>query len=263
MLTQYLSYDNKYPYGQLECVHLRAATRRGVDWSTTDFCIGGSVLNMLADRYTNDPYFVCKVPHANGTILIAKHKEYTVELGDIGYQFERLVTGSSGSLPDSSDIEFTDHLQIMKVGSFSVLVSADADAISAKSGLPIEIKASNPRYWGTKVMLQMISSGSTVMCQGVKQRGSLVSIKTRSLSNVAKDAVESDSHIRQIENNIVNGLAEIRGGMSKCNEGEVHKVTFMGSKVALDKVRTRAASEFLPDSDVMKTLLNSRVNVLG
>jgi hypothetical protein len=43
-LASATSFENKFPYGQLECIHLHAATRRGVDWTATDFCIGGSVL---------------------------------------------------------------------------------------------------------------------------------------------------------------------------------------------------------------------------
>jgi hypothetical protein len=257
------SFENKFPYGQLECVHLHAATRRGVDWTATDFCIGGSVMSMLADRcIATDPYFACKLCHTAGTILVAKCKDYTVELGDTGHQFEKLVTGSS----NSCDIEFTEHLQLMKVGTFDVLFRAEVDAISAETGLPIEIKASNPRYWVTKVMLQMISSGSTVLCEGTKSRGSLVKITTRSLSSVARDAIDDRAHMKRLESNILKGLSEIEKQMERVDDGVVHKIAFVGStmQMKLEPVRTRAAFTFLPNDEVMKELLtNSNSNKVG
>jgi hypothetical protein len=260
------SFDNKFPYGQLECVHLHAATKRGVDWNATDFCIGGSVLNMLADRcIASDPYFCCKIPHTAGAVLVAKCKDYTVDWGDVGHQFERLVTGSLAG-DSSCDIEFTEHLQLMKVGTFDVLFRAEVDAISAETGQPIEIKASNPRYRGTKVMLQMISSGSTVLCEGSKRRGSLVKITTRSLASVASDAINDRYHLKGLESNILLGLSEIQKQLEGVAEGQAHKIVFVGSKLQLEPIRTRAATSLLPNDTVMKALLtnsNTKIAALG
>jgi hypothetical protein len=83
------SFDNKFPYGQLECVHLHAATKRGVDWNATDFCIGGSVLSMLADRcITTDPYFCCKIPHTAGAVLTTRPTGATWDINSSGWSLD-------------------------------------------------------------------------------------------------------------------------------------------------------------------------------
>jgi hypothetical protein len=245
---------------------LHAATKRGVDWNATDFCIGGSVLSMLADRcIATDKYFCCKIPHTAGAVLVAKGKDYTADWGDVGHQFERLVTGSLAG--DSSyDIEFTEHLQLMKVGTFDVLFCAEVDAMSADTGQPIEITASNPRYRGTKLMLQMISSGSTLLCEGNKSRGSLVKITTRSLASVASDATNDRYHLKRLESNILLGLSEIQKQLEGTADGHAHEIHFAGSNMQLVPIRTRAAASLLPNDTVMKELLtnsNTKIAALG
>jgi hypothetical protein len=46
----------------------------------------------------------------------------------------------------------------MQIYSLTVLFSADVDAIDKDFAL-VEVKASNDKYWGTKVMFQVISNG--------------------------------------------------------------------------------------------------------
>ena len=106
-------------------------------------------------------------------ILIAKKKDYIQNLADVGFQFERYVTG--GSMMDTSNNTTVEHLHLMKIGEKTVLFRAEVDAVDT-DGSPIEVKASNPRYWGTKVMFQMISSGSTKLCHGMKSRGVLTRV---------------------------------------------------------------------------------------
>ena len=94
----------------------------------------------------------------------------------------------------SSDTAVVEHMHEMNVGSYRVFFRAETDAktaIGRNDTTPVEIKASNPRYWGTKVMFQMISSGSTVLCHGRKSRGSLASVELRSLADVASEAMYS------------------------------------------------------------------------
>ena len=50
-------------------------------------------------------------------------------------------------------------IQIMRIGDFKVLVDTEVDAIDDLNQ-PVEIKQGNPKYFGTKLMFQMISSGS-------------------------------------------------------------------------------------------------------
>ena len=96
-------------------------------------------------------------------ILVAKKKDYAQNLADVGFQFERYVTG--GDMMDTKTNTSVEHIHIMKVGERTVLFRAEVDAIDG-NGSALEVKASNPRYWGTKVMFQMISSGSSKLCQG-------------------------------------------------------------------------------------------------
>jgi hypothetical protein len=266
---------NQFPYGQLECVHLHAATQRGIDWSTTDFCLGGSsVLTMLADRCrtdrrrrrttTDDPYFCCKIPHTAGTILVAKCQKYTIDWGDPGHQFEQLVTtgsSSSSSTNNNCAIEFTEHLQQMKVGPFDVLFRAEVDALSAETGLPIEVTTSNPRR--TRVVFQMISSGSTVLCHGTRSRSggfSLVDITTRSLASVARVALDNQKRMKRLEANILKSLYDIQQHMEWCDDGVAQKIDFVGSTTKLARVGPPEAERFLPNVNVMKTLLTQPTN---
>ena len=120
------------------------------------------------------------------TILL-KRKEYTQNLADVGFRFERYVTGKLMS-DSGGPLEFVEHMHLVKVGKHKVLFHAEADALTL-DGDPVEIKVSNPRYWGTKVMFQMISYGSTKLCHGEKYRGVLSRVTLRSLSSVARDAL--------------------------------------------------------------------------
>ena len=50
-------------------------------------------------------------------------------------------------------------IQIMRIGDFKVLVDTEVDAIDYEDQ-PVEIKAGSPKCFKTKLMFQMISSGS-------------------------------------------------------------------------------------------------------
>ena len=50
-------------------------------------------------------------------------------------------------------------IQIMRIGDFKVLVDTEVNAIDYQDQ-PVEIKQGTPKYFGTKLMFQMISSGS-------------------------------------------------------------------------------------------------------
>ena len=109
------------------------------------------------------PFIVSRIPGMT-CILIAKKKDRTQDLRDIGFQFERYVTG--GSMSDTSGkSKHVEHIHMMKIEEKTVLFRAEVDAADADGSL-VEVKASNPHYWGTKVMFQMISSGKSKLCHG-------------------------------------------------------------------------------------------------
>lgn len=247
-----------------------------------DFLFGGSALEMLAtcpalpDRGRNaTTYVACKVPHTNA-IIIKKHKVYEQDYADVGFQFERLVTGNG--MADAHDTMAVEHLQVVQMREFKVLFSAEADAVDVngninihgdefddtnntmhdmRSSSVVEIKASNPRNWGTKTMFQMISSGSTKLCIGTKTKGILTGVAVQPLRNVAKNAVRGASHAAVLEETIMANMTAIQRGMQDYEPGQVLKIRFLkGShpKKTLELIPVRGV-DLLPSHEVIEELL--------
>ena len=93
---------------------------------------------------------------------------YNKDFNDSGMQFERLVTSEEPleskadchrAMRQSADGSHINYLQTMKIGQFTALVDAEIDAIEEDGSL-VEIKSRNPKYFETKLMFQMMSSGS-------------------------------------------------------------------------------------------------------
>jgi hypothetical protein len=152
-------------------------------------------------------------------------------------------------------------MQLMQVGTFHVLFRAKVGARSAETGQPIEITTSKPRYRGTRLMLQMISSGSTILCEGTKSRGSIVDITTRSLASVASDAIGDRAHLQWLENNIQQGLSDLQTQLQGATDGHVHKIGFAQytHQLKLEPLQT-AGKSLLPRGKVMKALLTNSNN---
>jgi hypothetical protein len=259
-------HPNKYPFGQYDVASLYVASKyRDVELNEIDFIFGGSTLEMLAKHDVSNPYMVCRIPttKTNHTLLLVrKCKEYTQNFADIGFQFERYVT--TGSMHRNDSIEFLEHMQVMEIGTpkFKVLLCAETDAIDdddddgTDNDNPMEIKASNPQYWGTKVMFQMISSGSPVVCCGIKGRNNtLTNITMRSLSMVAADALRNSSY-QTLERNIVNGMQALLHQMKDVQDHESYKISFKSNgELSLQHAITRNAI-MLPPEKVVKVLLD-------
>ena len=244
---------NRFPHGNLEIICLHVAARyRDIDFERIDFVFGGSTLEMLATCDASDPYMVTIVPGTN-SILVLKNKDYTKNASDVGFQFERLMTGSAKENL-SSLASSVEHLRVMNVGSYRVLFRAETDAIL--NGNPVEIKASNPRYWGSKVMFQMISSGSTKLCHGKKDRGKVTSVSMQSLKQVAKTACRGRGALQTLEGNIERGMDSIFAQVKEASPGEVFKIAFQGGSLNLLPARGRSA-DVLPPADITKELLSS------
>lgn len=243
--------DNTFPYGQLDIAALHvAAKHRGVKWTDIDFAFGGSTLEMLANQDATGPFLATVVPGTT-TIMVVKRKSYFHDRSEIGFQFERLVTGQAMDAADSW--EFTEHLHVMKVGEYQVLFRAEADAIKQPGSASVEVKASNPQYWGTRVMFQMISNGSPDLCHGVKGRGQLRQINMRSLSNVTADALR-EHDVCSLEENILNGMKSLKDQMENAKANQVFKVSFSGGSLKLQPTR-RDEFALLPAEDIVKELI--------
>ena len=251
------AHPNKYPYGQYDVASIYVASKcRKVELNKIDFIFGGSTLEMLARHDASNPYMVCRIPTTteNHTLLLVrKCKEYTQNFCDIGFQFERYVT--TGSMSHSNSIEWFEHMQIMEIDTkFKVLLCAEADAIDDDLD-PIEIKVSKPQNWGTKVMFQMISSGSPTLCCGIKgPNNTLTNISMRSLSDVAADALRNRS-CNMLERNIVDGMQALHDQMVDKAVNESYKISFSSQgELSLQRAITRNAI-MLPPDDVVKELL--------
>jgi len=241
--------DNAFPYGQLDIAALYvAAKHRGVKWSDIDFAFGGSTLEMLANLDASGPFLATVVPGTE-TIMVVKRKSYFHDRSEVGFQFERLVTGQAMNAVQSW--EFTEHLHVMKVGKYQVLFRAEADAM--KGSTSVEVKASNPQYWGTKVMFQIISNGSPDLCHGVKGRGRLQQINIRSLSNVTADALRGHD-VRTLEKNILNGMNSLKDEMKNVRANEVFQISFSAGQLKLQPTR-RGEFALLPAEAIVKELI--------
>jgi hypothetical protein len=248
-------HTNKFPFEvpHIASLHVVATYRRdAVDLAALDFVFGGSTLQMLAtskiDRSTT--YVACMVPHTNA-IIVKKHKVYSQDYADLGFQFERLVTGKG--LADQHNPMAVEHLQVIQMRGFRVLFSAETDAVDETDSV-VEIKASNPKMWGTKTMFQMISSGSTNICIGTKSQGTLTRVVVKSLRDVAKTAVKSPRITAILEETILGNMTAIQEGMKDYEPGAVVKIQFHGADKILELAPVRGV-DLLPAHGVIEELL--------
>jgi hypothetical protein len=250
-------FKNTYPYGQYHVASLYVASqRRGVDLNDIDFVFGGSTLEMLAQCDDSNPYKAVRIPGTQKACLVVKSKEYTQNKGDLGFQFERLVTGESMN-DVSADVMFMEHLHVMKVGRYRVLFQAETDAVSDDG--PVEVTASNPYHWGTKSMFQLISNGCATMCQGIKDRSKqLVQVKHVPLSKLARDAL-MEASCAQLEHNILQGLDALRDEMADSEEGEEFRIQFSHNEsLYLESRSKKDGAVLLPPSEIVEDLLSKK-----
>ena len=233
-------------YNHALFMEFKTFRKRGVDFEKVDFVFGGSILQMLATKHSGDPYIATKIPGTQ-CVLVGKDRKYKKNLEDFGFQFGRFVTGQN--LRDTSNWKQTEHMHLTKVGKFTVLFKGEVDAIDSYG--PVEVKSSNPRYFGTKVMFQMISNGSVALCHGEKSGDVVTRVTRKSLSRVAEDAL--DYKLRMLGDNIVNGMKEIK---KQIGDDGIYNISFVNGtlKLVLDKSGTH---EVLPRDDIVKELLST------
>jgi hypothetical protein len=246
------TYRNKYPYKMPHIVPLYVAKKHHeVNLDTVDFVFGGSALALLASKKNSvDHRFIgFVVPHTK-VVLVAKEKEYIKNYADMGFQFERLVTG--GSFTDRHDTTSTEHLHIVKVGGkFQILFCAEVDACCSSNGNPVEVTTGNPRYFGNKAF-QMMSSGSVALCAGSKARGCLTGVRMVPLCSMIQEALLLQSKT-SVECNILDGLKELKRAAEKFAPGEVFEITFQKEKIMLNKA---TGIDALPPASVVQDLLS-------
>jgi hypothetical protein len=143
-------------------------------------------------------------------------------------------------------------MQLMKVAGYMVLFSAETDAAD-DSGNPVEIKLSNPMYWGTKTMFQMISNGSSNLIVGMKSYGTLNSVDMEDLITVAMTTLVS-TDVRMLESNIRHGLEALNRQSGRFNNGEIFEISFNNDLQLLPFSGDRNA--LLPADEVVKEMLS-------
>jgi hypothetical protein len=104
-------------------------------------------------------------------------------------------------------------------------------------------------------MFQMISSGSTRLCHGVKGRGNLRGIDIQSLQQVSRTAMMG-RRVLSLEDTILQSMAALRFQMKDASQGEVFRVSFSNRKLHLSLARGRSG-DILPPADVVRELLVS------
>ncbi|CAB9510369.1 expressed unknown protein [Seminavis robusta] len=251
---------HRYPYGQVGVASLYHAANHSarVDLETLDFFFGCSALEVLsAEKKIRHmvPYLVLKVP---GTNMIMVHydlgkirQDYSVP----GFQFERLVTGQPMSA--RHNVGFTEHVQVMQIGQYRVLMTAEADATTSAGAQqhPVEVKLLQQGYGGTKVFFQMVGSGSLTLCKGKNRKGVLTSVQTVPLSRMA-DSLAENNDTASLEQKIIRNMERLKEWDRKgwFAEGKAYRLDFNEAGVMeLNAVSRR--DTLLPPDAVVKELL--------
>ncbi len=150
---------------------------------------------------------------------------------------------------DTTDFSTVEPMHTMKIGKRTVLFRAEVNA-KDDDGSPVEVKASNPHYWGAKVMFQMISSGSSKLCHGEKWRGALTRVTLKSLLRVSKDALEY-ANVSTLQKNILQGMEAI---LSQLHDDNPHRVNFSGGSLKLLPASAKVFTLFPPDDIVARLI---------
>lgn len=247
-------YKAKYPHMQPRITPLYVSVKhRGVKIQDVDFLFGGTILEVFANKaIPPGKCYIVTVITGTDIILVAKDDEYIQNYSDHGFQFERLVTGKN--LEERHDPSTVHHLQLMEVSGFCVLFAAEVDAMD-DHGKTIEITKSNPKWWGTSKMFQMISNGSTTLYSGVNMHGKLIQVEQKSLSSVIRNALRYQS-CNNLEENILECMQRLKKSLQslKIKEGHFHEISFDGRGLALNPLRSKTQG-LLPPNHVIEQLL--------
>jgi hypothetical protein len=250
------SHDSQYPFNPGYIVPAFAA-KSPINLSSVEYVLGGSALNMLSTMGEDQGTRYLVQQHGN-LIFVAKHASYIQNYADAGFQFERLVCG--GKFEDQHDRVKYEHMQVLNVGArHRILFCADVDAtekLANDTFSPVEIKTSNSRYWGNKVALQMVSSGSLSLVQGIKKnRGTLLDrIEKRSLTSVFESG-GAPRHWIAAQDTILAGLDKL-SSLSKAGsllKGKVFEIHFHGRELRLKP--SRDGAQILPPVEVVEELV--------
>lgn len=188
---------------------ISSLTQLNIDMKDIDFIFGGSTLNMLATRSIDKDTEYIAQRITDGPLVITKLKDYVQNFSNIGFQFEKFVTGRSMLEPDRKIR--TESVHIMNVNGYKILFAAECDAVD-ENHAPVEIKTQTNA--GTKLMWQLISSNSSKVIYGHVSRGKIIDITSMSISEIIdKNRGKLDSHVTNI-NTALEKLAGANGNFA-------------------------------------------------
>ena len=227
---------------------LNTALNRGQCLGEIDFVFGGSTLNILQQRKIPKSWS-CIVQRFKNTLSVRRFPNYRWKEYEIGKQLENLLI--DGNLHVKDDNERYENLTMLKVEdadrrcTFSILCFAEIDGLlkldSSSPPIPCEIKCLNPKYWGCKVPLQMISNNSQKLIYGEKERHiedkERIKFRLTDIKEFDRDEIiarQSVSKIREREGNILYCLNELNRIKSTLEEHKVHLLNFIDGNISVE-----------------------------
>ena len=247
---------NKFPYDQTYLTSLYVASKhRGLETNDVDFVLGGSTLDVLANCHIpNDTTYLAVGVPGTKIVLVAKHKEYMQNYSDPGFQFERFVAGKR--FEDKHDTSIVEHMHLVEVAGHNIFFTAESDAVD-EQGNAIEIRASNPRHWGTRIGFQMISNGACSLYAGTKLRRTMLkNVQLQRLETVIGTALHNRD-VSELEENIASNLDALREAIKsgRFADGTVYEVRFSGYDLQLIPSEYKEGEVLLPRAEVVKKML--------
>jgi len=175
--------------------------------SDIDFFNGGSVLHALAiGKVDTSNYTVQKW---RDMVMIHRSSEHLINLYGRNFQFERLLTGMNMARLNRNKTHL-EHLQVLSIGKYKVLVAAGGTGVDAVdgNGRLIELRTAMRLDW-PQVLLRMISSGSSrLVYRNMTANGTLTGIDESSLQQVFGMVTAEDR--RLLATKITTSLSTIR-----------------------------------------------------
>ena len=215
----------EYPYSIPPVIACSVAQQRGCCLENVDFLIHGGILGVLSR---------CKTVAKQETIMVQKIGDNVINvriivdkngfLGDAGHQFERLVVGDK--IFSKHNLIQHQHLRLIQIGKFKLLVYAEADAIEPTTSKPVEIKTKNVLKEKAydrdklKILLQMISNGSDTLITADRERHedqsfTIKSVEKYSLKDLTESLTEGYEYVNRKMEDIDNRLKWIKGEMDE------------------------------------------------
>mmetsp|Transcript_29903 Transcript_29903/g.86977 ORF Transcript_29903/g.86977 Transcript_29903/m.86977 type:complete len:369 (-) Transcript_29903:246-1352(-) len=181
------------------------AASKSHDLSRIDFFIGESVLYTLATGALHGRGY--SVQAWRDIILIFPSHDHIVHRDK---EYERLLTTVENAAP-RGEARHTQHLQILGIGKYNVLVEAEVSALD-ENRRPVELGTVVRPNW-EQTIFRMVSAGATEFFHGVTERNALKEIHEYNLHHLL--GMFSGAERTALATNITGALKSIRKKVGK------------------------------------------------